>query len=182
LTSSLRIPGSGGSFMLPLQLRFTPAACPFRTFFTGCSILSRGNLDSMLSILGLRESQWENSCDLQGYRILGCHDHNTRYLEMAVPNRRRTQDRQDGNEDQPVGHPPRSAADQSRAEAGGARTFVVCDEPASKLQRSIEFPLVRPSSARITRGGFRHLLLARRLRPNPAASRQLKVPLRRSCR
>ena len=64
-----------------------PAAHPPGAFFKGCSILSRANLDSVLSILGLRESQWENSHELQGYRILGCHDHSAGYLEMAVPNR-----------------------------------------------------------------------------------------------
>ena len=33
LTWSLRIPGSGGSFMLPRQLRIALAAYPFRYFF-----------------------------------------------------------------------------------------------------------------------------------------------------
>ena len=42
-------------------------------------------------------------------------------LEIAVPNRRRTQDRQDRNQDRPLGRPPGSAADRSRPQAGEAR-------------------------------------------------------------
>ena len=39
-----------------------------------------------------------------------CNDGNARRLEMAVPDRERGQDRQDRDQYQPAGNPPRSAA------------------------------------------------------------------------